>query len=446
MAFRGKLIEFSPQGTIEIKGRQRFKQSGSFEGFIDELTNTFKKLKAQNSSVTPQILDCDLSQNPITTDQFEMFFMALAAVEGGPVRVQRFRLFGCPTLDDNAIVHLAAHLRQGDLTADSAPAELHLSDCTITTDGFNTLMSAIEDTELYPTTHPNTNKKVPLYLRLENNYIEEAAIQAKVDQGIIRPFKKQMGAGRADIGAKVDLVVRAENAGFQQKQGVPPAPEDAPPPKEVFDKWQQEQWRKGGQKGEKGGWMQNSWPSNWQAKGVGKGPAAGAWGCGKGAGAWSQPSQLQQNKWSPPFQPQQQQGKGGWTGTIRPPGAQIRPVAGGPRPVAPAQKAQPVRPGWQQSTTPAPVMQKWTPGRPAVIAPAARTTNGATAGGKGATSTKGTAGSSADRSRTPAGRNAPEEKKLPKPWEQHWSDDYNIPYYWNSETGEALWEKPAHWG
>eukprot|EP00933_Yihiella_yeosuensis_P074061 TRINITY_DN8289_c0_g1_i2.p1 TRINITY_DN8289_c0_g1~~TRINITY_DN8289_c0_g1_i2.p1 ORF type:complete len:141 (+),score=31.66 TRINITY_DN8289_c0_g1_i2:420-842(+) len=60
----------------------------------------------------------------------------------------------------------------------------------------------------------------------------------------------------------------------------------------------------------------------------------------------------------------------------------------------------------------------------------------------------GNAGSAADRSRTPAARQpppAPGKKPLPHPWEEHFSEEYNIPYFWNSETGDALWEKPSDW-
>ncbi len=28
------------------------------------------------------------------------------------------------------------------------------------------------------------------------------------------------------------------------------------------------------------------------------------------------------------------------------------------------------------------------------------------------------------------------------PWEEHYSDEHRLAYYWNSRTGETLWEKP----
>jgi len=431
MAQQGKFIERGPNGVLEIKGRRRFQDPSAYDGFIDELQSTFKTIKESKPDAPLIIADCDLSQNPLSADQFEMLFMALSAVDGGPVRVQRFRLFGCCALNDDVMAHLSNFFRT-DLTTETAPTELHLSDCAITTEGFNTFMSAIEETELFPTTHPQSGKKVPLYVRLENNYIDEAAIQEKVDAGIIRPFLKTMG-GRDANGAKVDLVVKQVNGGFQQKTGVPPAPEDAPPPKEVYDKWTMEQQQKG-QQWQKGG--QQSWPSAWQGQSWQKGAGKGSWSPqqGKGKGSWSQPQQ----SWP-------QQGKGSWAQQ-----ATIRPVSWspGPRPagsipqvraVAPRPGVATVRPAMSSQAA-----NRWQAPQAQTVRPGAVTVRPPVRPGM---TMKGSAGSSADRSRTPAPR-APQEpakKALPLPWEEHWSDEYKIPYFWNAETGEALWEKPAHW-
>merc|ERR1719215_281061 len=60
----------------------------------------------------------------------------------------------------------------------------------------------------------------------------------------------------------------------------------------------------------------------------------------------------------------------------------------------------------------------------------------------------GQSGSAADRSRTPVARSAappakppPSASGLPHPWEEHFSDEHQIPYYWNADSGEAVWEK-----
>ena len=101
------------------------------------------------------------------------------------------------------------------VTPETCPSELHLSDCAITTKGFNLLMTAIKETECYPYTHPRNGNKKPLYLRLENNYIKEAAIQEKVDSGLIQLIKKGQRTTNSEL-AKVNLV--HGNRGFQQKK------------------------------------------------------------------------------------------------------------------------------------------------------------------------------------------------------------------------------------
>ncbi|CAE8610765.1 unnamed protein product [Polarella glacialis] len=68
---------------------------------------------------------------------------------------------------------------------------------------------------------------------------------------------------------------------------------------------------------------------------------------------------------------------------------------------------------------------------------------------------RGSAGTATDRSRTPAPRVTPPLPKavapaqrpggLPAPWEEHFSEEFGIPYYWNADNGESLWEKPATW-
>jgi len=363
------MISKLPNGHIEVKARRRLKDSGTFEAFVEELQSVLISAKESNSDAT--VADFDVSQNPITADQFEMIFNALALAG---VKVQRYRLFGCPALNDEAMRHLAEHFTQ-DLTSETSPAELHLSDCAIMTDGFLALMSAIEEKELYPT-QILRGRALPLYLRLENNYIDEAVIQEKVDAGIIRGYKKGPGVRQeAGPSVKINLVVRLDNS-YQQKTGEPPAPEDAPPPKPVHD-------------GAKSGWQDNR-STNWQQ--------------GSGRPAWSQTA---------------------W-----------QPRSALPALIRPQQWSAPARPFTQGNA------------RTATVRPQSQWGNQGSWG-------RGSAAAATDRSRTPAGRGAnsgpyppsgPPPKKsagLPHPWEEQWSDEYQIPYYWNSETGEALWEKPT---
>jgi len=397
MASQGQMIVKMPNGQVEVKARRRLQDAAAFEAFVEEIQTTLIQMKESDANAT--VADFDISQNPTTPEQFEALFNALALAG---VRVVRFRLFGCPGLNDEAMTHISNHFSQ-DLTSETAPTEMHLSDCAITTDGFLMFMSAIEEKEVYPTSILR-GKQIPLYMRIENNYIDEAIIQEKVDAGIIRAFKKGPGVRQdtADPGIKINLVVMKEGS-YQQKTGDPPAPEDAPPPKPVSDS----RGKGASDSRGKGGGSNSHQP--WQKGGQSWQQARPPWANNQNQGWWPHAAQaLPAGRW--PVQPQAGgrvvtplHGKGA-QGGIRIPGR----VTGGPRPGA-----------YQQS---------WTP--------------------------RGSAGSAVDRSRTPAGRSnggarppsGPPPKTnrggLPHPWEEQWSDDYQIPYFWNSETGESLWERP----
>mmetsp|Transcript_41869 Transcript_41869/g.110420 ORF Transcript_41869/g.110420 Transcript_41869/m.110420 type:complete len:386 (+) Transcript_41869:99-1256(+) len=371
---------------LEIKARRRLQTPGAFDKLLEELANAIAQKETQGQT-PPVISDLDISQNKLSFEQFEAVFTQLGAHN---VHVQRFRLFGCATLNDDVVRVIGDYFRL--LTKENAPTEMHLSDCAITTDGFLTFVSAFEETDLYPLqTH---GRNVALYLRLENNYISEAAIQEKVDLGVMKPYNKSRGSRpSADGTTKIDLVVR--DAGkYQQKEGEPPAPEDAPPPREVWDNWDQKgnNWQGGG-----GG----SWQPNWQ-----------------GGQNWARP----QNGWGAPgVRPAQNFAAAGALPARVMPGGGIRP--GGAQLIAPR-----------------------------MISPGGLKTNAAAGGWP-----RGSAGTAAaqDRSRTPVARTnggaarpptapPPASKKgdLPHPWEEHWSDEYQIPYFWNAETGDSLWEKP----
>merc|ERR1719410_2324659 len=60
---------------------------------------------------------------------------------------------------------------------------------------------------------------------------------------------------------------------------------------------------------------------------------------------------------------------------------------------------------------------------------------------------RGTSGTANDRSRTPVPPTKQPPKvvkpKLPYPWEEQWSEEYGIPYFWNADTGESVWETPT---
>mmetsp|Transcript_91197 Transcript_91197/g.174940 ORF Transcript_91197/g.174940 Transcript_91197/m.174940 type:complete len:389 (-) Transcript_91197:61-1227(-) len=380
-------------GNLTVRARQKLKTPEAAEAFNTQLQEKISKHAEAGQTVAFE--DFDIAQNPLPYDAFEVLFATFAS---NNVRVERIRLFGCATLDDS-VAHLIAGWLQG-CSPETCPYELHLSDCAMTTEGFDVIMQAIESNDAWPF----STKRIPLYMRLENNYIAEPSIQEKVDAGVIVGFTKNDGPIRAPMArapdAKIKLVVRAPGK-YQQKQGVPPSPEDAPPPKPVWDRTTQEE------QGQKGGWQQ--------------------------AGAWQKPAwPAQQAGWQQP-----QAAKGAWQ---QPVANRAWQQPAWQQPAKPAWQQQPLRPAVGQATK---GVGKGLVNQVKNFAKgihAATTAQQGAAGAKGGL--KGSAGSAADRSRTPPPKPAPKKDVLPPDWEEHHSEEYGIPYYWNSKTGESAWEKP----
>lgn len=354
---------------LTVQARQKLRTPEAANKFNEDLLAKIQPFIEKGA--TPKFDDIDVAQNPIPYDQFDTFFSTLST---SGILVERLRLFGCATMDDSVAMLLADWLRL--TTPENCPHELHLSDCAMTSDGFTAIMDAIEGSDAFPTPDRG-GRRCPLYMRIESNYIEDAVIQEKIDSGILVEFQKTgpiRGPVPSNPEAKVKFICHGKGQ-FKQKKGSPPAPEDAPPPKPVFDRYTQQQQQqqqaqpaKGGGKGTQYGWtvpQAQAWPAQqvWQP------PQQQAWG----QPAWGQAQHVQ-----------------------RPHVVQAIPKANS---AASQQKA----------------------------------TFNAFSG-----RSNGTAGSAADRSRTPA----PKQQPLPKPWEEHWSDEYQIPYFWNADTGEALWERP----
>jgi hypothetical protein len=412
MAATGNVIVHTPSG-LEIKGRRRL-DDGTFEGILEELQQLMDKAAAEEKALT--IADLDLSQNKLSFEQFDALFSLLGAAN---CRVLRFRMFGCPTINDEVMRIVGEYLKM--LTSENAPAEMHLSDCAITAEGWAYFTTAIEETDLYPVQPASGwGKPTPLYLRMENNYIGEEYIQEKVDAGLVRPYCKTPGSRPStDDGVKINMVVRQVNGTYQQRQGEPPAPEEAGPYKQVHDKFSEQQ--------QKGAWG-----------GADKGWGKGGWG----APAWSAGG-----SWSPAG------AKGGWApqakGTVRVPAPAALPAAGGFKgaaarlaPITPAGAAQAAAAAWKPAGAAGQAAKSFNAFGGGKIVP----------GGKGAHAMQAAGnawarGGAADRSRTPVARqpaNPPAKNTgLPKPWEEHWSEEYQIPYYWNAESGESAWEKPV---
>eukprot|EP00427_Karlodinium_veneficum_P016026 CAMPEP_0169134950 /NCGR_PEP_ID=MMETSP1015-20121227/40173_1 /TAXON_ID=342587 /ORGANISM="Karlodinium micrum, Strain CCMP2283" /LENGTH=430 /DNA_ID=CAMNT_0009199551 /DNA_START=44 /DNA_END=1336 /DNA_ORIENTATION=+ len=425
---------WGPPNALEIQGRRKVSDKAAATKLEEELTKKLTDLKESGKEVV--ISDLDLSQNHVPAEFFETIF---STVSSQNIPVQRLRLFGIPTMTDEAVVHLAEYLKS--VPAEAAPFELHLSDCALTSVGFTALIEAIEENSAFPCQNPATKKTQPLYMRLENNYIEPATMQEKVDAKVIKIFLRDKPLGKIEGEEKVYLVKKQNQVGFSQKEGEPPSPEDVKPVRtQVFDwKFRQEQQRK-----EASQWMwvpSDMWQPQWQ-----KPPQT----------SWTKP---QQTSWTKPLQTQWQKpqqstwsakGKGMEKGKAAAPKALIQP-----------QKTVPiVSKGGSKGGTVGVGDCKWCMKGECWTHGGGKGAKGVvTKGGKGVATTPVAAavgGKNAnDRSRTPAPRASkgapaqpvkpPPGKKstLPHPWQEQFSDEFQIPYYWNPETQESSWEVPT---
>lgn len=385
------ILAKSPYGH-EVRGRRKLGNHGAFEKFLEELKTILEEDTAAGKAAV--VSDLDLSQNHLSLEQFESVF-SLLAISGAAVR--RFRLFGCPTLNDE-VVRLFADFFRADLTADRAPKEIHLSDCAITTEGFQQLMLALEECDLYPLTNSKTGSAEALYLRLENNYIEESAIQQKVEEGVIAPLQKHRGARMppAEGGVKIHLVAN-NSGGFQQHAGEPPAPEDAPAPKEV------KEWGKDKKQQERGKGSQPQWPA-WQPQ------------------QRRQPWQLSAQAVAPPKP----------TTLLRPSTKAVRPSVIGAAPTADRSRS-PAAAKWVQTGAALSRPQAYRP--PQVQArpqqQQARPQQQARQAWQA-------------QPRQPVQpKGPPPSKAVPPGWEEVWCEEHQMNYFWNSITEESLWERPV---
>mmetsp|Transcript_10618 Transcript_10618/g.19670 ORF Transcript_10618/g.19670 Transcript_10618/m.19670 type:complete len:707 (-) Transcript_10618:160-2280(-) len=212
MAIKGSILVQTASG-LQVKGRGAFKANQLFDATLESLHEWL------TTSENKVIADVDLSENPLTQDQFSSLLTVLVAADA---QVARFRLSRCTYLNDQVMQTLSDYFRL--LTPEKAPVLLDLSNCAITSIGFRSFMSAMEESALYPLSDPEgSGRGIPLYLHLGNNPIDEADIQAYVLSGLVKPFDRK-GPQTCDLpGPKVFLMLQAEDAGFQQQESSPSA-------------------------------------------------------------------------------------------------------------------------------------------------------------------------------------------------------------------------------
>lgn len=236
-------------GKYCVRMRQQLRNRPLAKAFIREFGKFVDKESANDTVV--RFDDFDISQNPIPVDLLEEIFTLLSNPN---VHIERLRAFGLPTFNDEACKHLADWLSVVEHKV--APSEMHLSDCAITEEGFELIAEALESNEAFPPADPKRprgDSKLPLYLRLEHNYIDVAAIEAHVESGTFLAMKKTDPIGNLyKSEAKCRLLV-VSKGDYQQKEGPPPAPENAPPPKKVSIKGKGKDKGKGGKSGKDSG-------------------------------------------------------------------------------------------------------------------------------------------------------------------------------------------------
>mmetsp|Transcript_44788 Transcript_44788/g.103472 ORF Transcript_44788/g.103472 Transcript_44788/m.103472 type:complete len:465 (-) Transcript_44788:118-1512(-) len=435
------MFEVSRDGKYVVRLRQQLRTDALAEYFCNQLQEKVDEEKALGQMLVFE--DFDISQNTIPIEQWEALFSAIA---DSNVVVERFRAFGCATMTDEAATFLAGWL--AGVTQETVPFELHLSDCAITSDGFHDLAKALEENDAFPPVDPrNPSKRLPLYMRLEHNYIVESVIKRAIDDKIFVPMKKAEGARHSAL-YKARLLVR-EDGTFQQKKGTPPAPEDAPPPKPVFEKGKGKGKSKGtsrsarppfrdrdrerdrdrdrrGRRDFDGGKGYRQMAPPWQALPAPR-PTASRPFHGKG-----EKRRFEAEKPVPAKRYESEYSRGGRGYSPQAYNAFSRrggsPIGGhnswegcweGGRSARPNRRDN----DWDEASS------------------RRCRSNSTPVGHQGAKGPGSRGASRAPTSRAPT-PSRPRSAALPFPWEEHWSEEYQLPYFWNSKSGDSSWERP----
>ena len=216
-----EIVESRDQpGKLVVKMQGRLNEKFRTWKFIHLLENLIYYHESTGTTVVFE--DFDISRNSLATTDLELIFNLLAH---SCVHVERLRLFAISTLNDEACRIVADWL--ASIIHSNVPLEMHLSDCAISNKGFVHIMKALKQNNAFPGFHPKHHSKVPMYLRLENNYIDDTIIQKAVDSHVLRIMQKKGEKPWYYEQAKARLLKLGHS--YQQNQGEPPKPQDAPP-------------------------------------------------------------------------------------------------------------------------------------------------------------------------------------------------------------------------
>jgi len=457
---------------FRVRQRQQLRTPEKADEFVSQLVAFCEQAKEHGKVSVFE--DFDISQNLLQLEHIEGIVTALI---DSNAHVERFRAFALPYLDDMACTVLAGWL--ANVSLEHAPCEMHLSDCAITAVGFTVLMQVIQDSDAFPPLDPKRHgEKLPMYLRLEHNYIDTTAIQEKLDEGVLAMMQKSGPAAYAPE-VKCRLLVH-EDGKLKQKDGDPPSPEDAPPPKRVqptpFD-GPHKGWGRNGQSGDSsrkilplrssegsksyGSSYRSS--SDWRSKGESRqalpAPASSTrervrWpsskvgttsGSSYGSEKWSDSRYRSYDKRddtsrhaSSGADRSRQDRSYGDSSYYR---SKTRQSSYEDAPAAKRTKVsmgyQSDRQGWQDD-------KRWDRGREPAIGSrrkAPDTANARVTSGS-ARRPKEPVATTRYRPRPTA---APDDGllDLPDGWEMHHAEEYDLDYYWNKNTGESSWERPT---
>jgi len=237
---RDRVLTVSGSGDVlEVRAPGKLTNTGAVAAFFEELEELIEEYSLRSSegaSAACRIGTLDLSRNHLTARNFESLFVTLVGV-----CVKRFRFCRISTLDDEAVKVVAKFLQDAPTT--SLPVELHMNDCSITSEGFIMLMEAIEGNDSFPVTSEAPDRFWPLMLHLDGNFIDEALIVEKVTAGTIRPCPMSMKRKETDKSTvKVDFALPSRrgtgyyqrtSSGGSKRQGnpshfLPPIPPQPP--------------------------------------------------------------------------------------------------------------------------------------------------------------------------------------------------------------------------
>mmetsp|Transcript_2996 Transcript_2996/g.4627 ORF Transcript_2996/g.4627 Transcript_2996/m.4627 type:complete len:576 (-) Transcript_2996:78-1805(-) len=202
--------KFGRKYAVKVE-RDELRRPEASTRFVAALQNFIEEQKTSEEATIFE--DFDISSSGVPLEQFKEICIALSDPR---VQVERFRAFKCQAVGDEGALSLAEWLAK--VSHDMAPAEMHLSDCSISTDGFNALMEAFDVNDAFPPRDPKSadrEQKLPLYLRLECNLIEDAAFKVWFQRGVLSTFRKD--DRRWPSNHKVRLLV-GRDGGLNQKQ------------------------------------------------------------------------------------------------------------------------------------------------------------------------------------------------------------------------------------